>query len=264
MGLCDLSAKICATILSCEGRGQTMKVAMSNDSKFSASSRSLGAGDAANSGKLRAIAIDGPVASGKGTIGRRLAQSLGFAYLDTGSLYRGLGAIALEQGIDLTDKTSVESLARSSKADDFKRDDLRKEAVGEAASIVAAMPRVRQALVALQRRFAEAPPSGFSGVILDGRDIGTVILPDAALKLFVTASPEARAMRRFLELQNRGDSATYARVLSDLQARDERDRSRTTAPLKPADDAILLDTSEMDADQVFERAFDLASQTFGA
>ncbi len=214
--------------------------------------------------KLRAIAIDGPVASGKGTIGRRLAQSLGFAYLDTGSLYRGLGAIAMEQGLDLKNENAISDLAARCSAQAFQRDDLRKEAVGEAASVVAAMPQARQALVAFQRRFAEAPPEGCRGVVLDGRDIGTVILPDAALKLFVTANEEARAMRRFQELQNRGDSATYARVLSDLKDRDERDRTRATAPLKPAEDAILLDTSEMDADQAFKRAFDLASQTFGA
>lgn len=214
--------------------------------------------------RLPAVAVDGPVASGKGTLGRRLATALGFAYLDTGSLYRGLGAIALEQGLDLSDEAGLAALAGRLQAPDFQRSDLRQEAVGQAASRVAAMPAVRQALVALQRRFAEAPPSGYGGVVLDGRDIGTVILPDAALKLFVTASEETRAQRRFLELQKKGDSATYAQVLSDLQARDERDRYRTTAPLKPAKDAILLDTSEMSAEQAFERAFDLASQTFGA
>lgn len=213
---------------------------------------------------LRAVAIDGPVASGKGTLGRRLASALGFAYLDTGALYRGLGAIALERGCDLSDETALAVLASQLQPRDLQRDDLRKEAVGEAASKVAAMPAVRQAVVALQRRFAEAPPAGSSGVVLDGRDIGTVILPDAALKLFVTANEETRAQRRYEELQNKGDSATYAQVLSDLQARDARDRSRTTAPLKPADDAILLDTSEMSIEQAFERAFDLASQTFGA
>ncbi len=214
--------------------------------------------------RLPAVAVDGPVASGKGTLGRRLAKALGFAYLDTGSLYRGLGAIALEQGLDLRDGLALADLAARLQASDFQRSDLRQEAVGQAASQVAAMPDVRAALVAFQRRFAEAPPSGCTGVVLDGRDIGTVILPDAALKLFVTASEETRAQRRFLELQNKGDSATYAQVLSDLKARDARDRSRTTAPLRPAEDAILLDTSEMSAEQAFERAFDLASQTFGA
>ncbi len=237
---------------------------MTDASPSSADTTPTGQNKPRQDGKLRAIAIDGPVASGKGTIGRRLAQQLGFSYLDTGSLYRGLGAIALEQGLDLDDEDALTDLARTTSPEAFQRDDLRKEAVGEAASIVAAMAKVRGALADLQRRFAEQPPQGKGGVVLDGRDIGTVILPDAALKLFVTANEEARAKRRFLELQKRGDSATYARVLSDLQARDERDRSRTTAPLKPADDAILLDTSEMDAEQAFERAFDLASQTFGA
>ena len=201
------------------------------------------------------IAVDGPAASGKGTLARRLAGHFGLAHLDTGGLYRAAALHALACG-DPADPLLAEAAARKVVAGDLADPRLRGEAVAQAASVVAAIPGVRQALLAFQRGFARHPPGGAKGAVLDGRDIGTVICPDADAKLFVTASLEARAQRRFKELQESGDTAIYARVLQDMKDRDARDSQRRAAPLLPADDAFVLDTTALDADRAFAEALD--------
>ena len=203
------------------------------------------------------IAIDGPAAAGKGTLARRLAAHFDLAFLDTGGLYRAVGAKVLRAGKPPNDQAAAAAAARSLTPADMTAPNLRTEEVGEAASVVAAQPDVRAALVEFQRRFAHTPPGGKKGAVLDGRDIGTVICPEpAVIKLFVHATPEARAERRFKELQARGDAATYARVLQDMKDRDERDRSRGVAALKRADDAYDLDTTGLNPDQVFQKALE--------
>ncbi|NVJ96972.1 MAG: (d)CMP kinase [Alphaproteobacteria bacterium] len=200
------------------------------------------------------IAIDGPAAAGKGTLARRIAKEFDFAYLDTGALYRAVGLSLLKQGIAPTDEAAAE--AASAALDMALMDDpaLRAEATGSAASQVAAMPKVRANLLDFQKNFALNPPDGAPGAVLDGRDIGTVVCPDADLKLFVTASAEVRAERRLKEMQERGIAADFDAILADVKARDERDMGRKDAPLKPAEDAHLLDTSNLDIDAVFLRA----------
>ena len=184
------------------------------------------------------IAVDGPAAAGKGTIARALAKHLGYHFLDTGSLYRMVGLSALRAGgVPITPEAAL-AAARSLNPQKFSDAELRTEEVGSAASIAAAMPEVRAALLDLQRAFARKEP----GAVLDGRDIGTVVCPEADVKLFITASPEVRARRRQLEL----GSTDYESILADIRARDERDSKRTTAPLVAAKDAVVLDTSEMD------------------
>ena len=205
------------------------------------------------------IAIDGPSASGKGTLARRLARALDFAHLDTGLLYRAVAARLLEAGADPADPAAALAAAHAVEAADLERDDLRSEAVGRLASQVAAQAAVRQALLAFQRRFAEQPPEGRAGAVLDGRDIGTVVCPDAAVKLFVIADLETRAERRHKELLGRGEASIYPRVLQDLQARDARDSERQAAPLRPARDATVLDTSKMDADAAFKAALEIVA-----
>ncbi len=201
------------------------------------------------------IAIDGPAAAGKGTLARRLADHFGLAFLDTGSLYRAVGAKVLRAGQDPAHNKAAKSAAESLSPADLQAPELRTEAVGAAASVVAAQPAVRDALLAFQRNFARRPPGGAKGAVLDGRDIGTVICPEPdVVKFFVHASPEARAERRFKELQAKGDSATYARVLQDMNDRDTRDASRGVAALKKAADAYDLDTTGLSPDQVFEKA----------
>ena len=195
-----------------------------------------------------AIAVDGPAAAGKGTLARRLAAALGLPHLDTGLLYRAVGRRVLNLGADPADPVAAEAAAQALRAEDLARPDLRGPEADEAASLVAAHPGVRAALVAFQRRFAEG------GAVLDGRDIGTVILPDAPVKLFVTASPEERARRRWLELCGRGETVAFEEVAAEMAARDARDGARDVAPLRPAEDAVLLDTTELDADAVFTRA----------
>jgi len=197
------------------------------------------------------IAVDGPVAAGKGTLARRLAEALDCAYLDTGSIYRAVAARILAAGGNPEEPATAAAAARALTPADLERDDLRLEQVGQAASQVAAIPAVREALLAFQRDFAAAPPKGRSGAVLDGRDIGTVVCPDADMKFFLTASVEARAARRHKELIARGEQSIYARVLQDLRERDTRDSGRATAPLRAADDAVRLDTSGMDADEAF-------------
>lgn len=196
------------------------------------------------------IALDGPAASGKGTLGRRLAAHFGLAYLDTGALYRGVGVAVLAAGGDPSDPVAAEAAARSLDPASLESPALRTAAAGDAASKVAAIPAVRQALLEFQRAFAARD----GGAILDGRDIGTVIVPDADAKLYVSASDEVRADRRFRELQRADPAVKYATVLEDIRARDRRDRERATAPLKPAADAIHLDTSAMTPDEVFDAA----------
>lgn len=205
------------------------------------------------------VAVDGLVAAGKGTLARRLAAALGFHHLDTGMIYRAVGARMLAGGIDPADAARAEAAARALAAADLERPGMRDEAVGRAASIVAANPGVRAALVEFQRGFARRPP----GTVLDGRDIGTVICPEAEVKFFVTAAAEIRARRRFDELQARGGSATYAAVLQDLQERDARDQGRGVAPTKPAEDAIILDTSALSAEEVFVRALAIVKARAG-
>ena len=200
------------------------------------------------------IAVDGPVAAGKGTLARRLAGALGLAYLDTGSIYRAVAAKILATGGDPEDHGLAVEAALGLDPADLARGDLRREDVGQAASKVAANRAVREALLDFQRRFARQPPGGEAGAVLDGRDIGTVVCPGAEVKFFLTASIEARAARRHKELLQRGEESIYARVLQDLRERDARDSGRTTAPMKAAEDALRLDTSEMDADQAFAAA----------
>ena len=206
------------------------------------------------------IAIDGPAAAGKGTLGRRLAQHLNLAFLDTGGLYRAVALKVLDGGGDPANPATAEAAAKAIRPEDLETPRLRENLVSEAASVIAAQPAVRAALLAFQRDFAHRPPAGFAGTLLDGRDIGTVVCPDATVKLFVTASAQARAMRRFKELQAAGVGTIYDRVLQDIEQRDARDRERQTAPLRPAGDAIELDTTALDADAAFNKAADLIAR----
>ncbi len=196
------------------------------------------------------IAIDGPAASGKGTLARRLAAHYGFPHLDTGLLYRAVACALLDEGLPLDDIEAAVAAARGLSLTDFDEMRLRARDMGEAASVVAAMPPVRAALIDIQRSFAARP----EGAVLDGRDIGTVICPDATVKIFVTASPETRATRRALELAGRGEEADYAAILEDVKKRDARDSGRSAAPLKPAADAVTLDTSDLDIEEAFTAA----------
>lgn len=201
------------------------------------------------------IAIDGPAASGKGTLARRLADHLGLRYLDTGSLYRAVGLAVLKAGHDPANEEQAASAAKSLDLDAFQPSELRSEAVGVAASQVAALPAVRVELLDFQRKFAASPGGGVKGAILDGRDIGTVVCAETAdVKIFVEASLETRILRRIKELQDRGESFKEPDVRADMEARDARDRDRSVAPLKPAEDAWLLDTTGLNADEAFAAA----------
>jgi cytidylate kinase len=200
------------------------------------------------------IALDGPAASGKGTLARRLAQLYRLAHLDTGGLYRAAGWRALASGGDPADPVVAVAAARAVRLTDLQDRALRSEQVGEAASVVAAIPAVREALLGFQREFAHHPPGGFEGAVLDGRDIGTAVCPEADAKLFVTATLEARAMRRFKELQADDSGIIYERVLQDMKARDARDSGRAAAPLRRAPDALELDTTALDAEAAFAAA----------
>jgi cytidylate kinase len=202
------------------------------------------------------IAVDGPVASGKGTLARRLAAHYGLRHLDSGLLYRATAARLLEAGDDPADDEAAAAAARALEADDLARPNLRSEAVGRASSVVAAIPAVREAVLSFQRTFGAEPP----GAVIDGRDIGTVVFPDATLKFFLTASEEARVERRYLELVEREGGIERSAVARDLAERDRRDSERAVSPLRRAEDAVLLDTSDMDADQAFEAACALVDQ----
>lgn len=199
------------------------------------------------------IAIDGPAASGKGTLAKRLAAHYGFRHLDTGLIYRAVAKAMLDAGADLTDEVRAAEVARTLDPAGFDDPALKNHTVGEAASMVSAHPQVRAALVEFQQIFAATPP----GAVLDGRDIGTVICPDAEVKIFVVAAPEIRAHRRFLEAQSRGEPADEAAILADIIKRDERDRNRSAAPLKQAPDAVLLDNSYLDIEGGVRAAIDI-------
>jgi len=196
------------------------------------------------------VAVDGPAAAGKGTLARRIAATLGVPHLDTGLLYRAVGrrVLDLPHG-DPRDAVLAEEAARTLAERDLTRGDLRSPEADAAAAAVAAIPAVRAALVDFQRGFAAR-----NGAVLDGRDIGTVIFPDAAVKLFVTASPEARAERRWKELYGRGIAADLSQVMADIRSRDEQDANRPVAPLRAADDAVTIDTTDLDADAAFAAA----------
>ena len=205
------------------------------------------------------IAIDGPAAAGKGTLARRLAAHLGLSFLDTGLLYRAVGRLVLDAGGDPFDAAVAESAALRLDAADTLRSDLRGPEADRAASAVAGVPGVRAALLAFQRRFG-----GATGAVLDGRDIGTVIFPDADVKLFVTASADARGRRRFAELLARGEAADLAVVTAEILARDAADAGRGAAPLRMADDAALLDTTSLDAEATFQVALALVQSRIAA
>ncbi|MEM9233808.1 MAG: (d)CMP kinase [Pseudomonadota bacterium] len=200
------------------------------------------------------IAVDGPAASGKGTLSRRLCSYYGLAYLDTGTLYRGVGWLLLSQNLDPRNEAVAGEIAKGFSPAQIDGADIRTPDVSRASSIVAAQPAVREALFAFQRQFAAEPPNGAKGAVLDGRDIGTVVCPDALVKLYISASPEERAKRRWMELQGRDNSVSLDAVLEDIKRRDARDSGREAAPMRPAVDAHFIDTTRLDADAVFARA----------
>lgn len=202
------------------------------------------------------IAIDGPAASGKGTLAKRLAQHLNLPHLDTGLLYRAVGRAAIDSGLDLEDADATAEIADGLDVARLDENRLRGREMGEAASVVAAHPKVRKALLDLQRRFAHQR----GGAVLDGRDIGTVIAPGAEVKIFVTADAEIRARRRHLELEKRGDAPPFESVLADIRKRDARDAGRADAPLKPAPDAHVLDTTALDVESAFAAALALVER----
>jgi len=210
------------------------------------------------------IAIDGPAASGKGTLARRLAEHFGFAHLDSGVLYRATAFLVLEQAGDPADPVTAERAAGLVHPRLLSDPRLRGEAVSAAASVVAAIPGVRRALLDLQRNFAAHPPKPARGAILDGRDIGSVVCPAAEVKLFITASAEERARRRVEELRQQGAAAILEDVLQDLKERDARDIERRAAPLIAAPDATVIDTTTLDADAVFERVSNLIARALAA
>jgi cytidylate kinase len=205
------------------------------------------------------IAIDGPAASGKGTLARRIAAHYGLAHLDTGALYRAVARDTLARGQDPADAKAARAAAEALDADTLDDPRLRAPGLGEAASLVAAHPEVRAALLAYQRAFARAK----TGAVLDGRDIGTVICSDAEVKLFVTATAEERARRRYCELLGAGICSSRTEVLADIRRRDERDKARAAAPLRKAPDAYLLDTTNLDIDAAFRAAIDLIDAAMG-
>lgn len=201
------------------------------------------------------VAVDGPAAAGKGTLAKRLASELGLPYLDTGALYRAVGRRVLDEGGDPSDAAAAENAARSLRAEDLHHPRLRAPETDAAASRVAALPGVRAALLDFQRSFAAR-----GGAVLDGRDIGTAVFPDAAAKLFVTASLEERARRRWRERTGRGEGVSLEAVTADMAERDARDARRAAAPMIPAADAALLDTTRLDADAAFAAALALVRE----
>ena len=206
------------------------------------------------------IAIDGPAASGKGTLARKLAHGLDLPHLDTGLTYRAVAHALLSENLPLDDEQLAEKMARKVDLSALDKSVLSDHAIGEAASKVAVMSGVRRALVEQQRAFAAKG----KGAVLDGRDIGTVVCPDADVKLFVTASPQERARRRWNEMQLKGQDASFDQILKDIQQRDARDMARADSPLKPAQDAHLLDTSEMDIQTAFRQALEIVEKAKSA
>ncbi len=202
------------------------------------------------------IAVDGPAAAGKGTLSRKLAAHFGLAHLDTGALYRAVALAVLRAGGDPADPDTCVAAAKALAHETLDDPQIRSESTAAAASKLAPIPEVRAVLLAFQRDFAGRPPGNAKGAVLDGRDIGTVVCPRAEVKLFVTASPETRAERRLAELRARGIDAISSDVLQDMKERDARDQARAVAPMVPAQDAIVLDTTELDADAAFEQALE--------
>jgi cytidylate kinase len=205
------------------------------------------------------IAIDGPAASGKGTLAKRIADHYGFAHLDTGALYRAVGVATIRAGGDPSDEQFTTRIAEDLDLTLLDDPAIRTREAGPAASKVAVHPGVRAALLAFQRTFAKVPPRNAKGAVIDGRDIGTIICPNAHAKLFVTATPEVRARRRFLDLCAQGSNLTEAAVLADIRERDARDSNRAAAPLLKAADAILLDTTDLDIEAAVARALSLVA-----
>jgi len=205
------------------------------------------------------VAIDGPAASGKGTLAKRIADHLGVPYLDTGLLYRAVARDVRRCGQALDDAAAAEKAARTLDSASLDDPNLRGYGIGEAASIVGRIPEVRAALLKLQQDFAAQP----GGAVLDGRDIGTVVCPHADVKIFVTASPEIRAERRYLERKARGEPTSYEAVLNEIRRRDERDEQRSQAPMRSAIDAFLLDTSNLDIEAAFNTAVGVISRKVG-
>ena len=233
---------------------------------MSASGFFMTSADQAAMGRTPVVAVDGPAASGKGTLARRLAFMLGFDHLDTGSLYRAVGLGVLRGGGDPADAAAAARAARGLRPGDLgpllADPELRADGTASAASKVAAVPEVRAALLEFQQDFARRPPHG-RGAVLDGRDTGTVVCPGADAKLFVTADVEVRAERRLKELLERGVPAIYAAVLEDMKERDARDSQRAVAPLRAASDALVLDTSSLDAEQAFRAALSFIHSKLG-
>jgi cytidylate kinase len=205
------------------------------------------------------IAIDGPAASGKGTLAKRIAALFGYPCLDTGLLYRAVARDVLAHGADLNDEAAAAASARALDPRTLADPELRRAGIGDAASLVARFETVRAALLQFQREFAAQKP----GAVLDGRDIGTVVCPGADVKIFVTATAEVRAERRHLELRQQGQQVTYEDVLALIRQRDARDAGRASAPMRPADDAMLLDTSNLDIEAAFDAAVGLIKRKIG-
>ena len=203
------------------------------------------------------VAIDGPSGSGKGTLGRALAAEIGLAYLDTGLIYRAVADKALRTGADLLDQAACWAIADTLQPADMAAPGLRTEAVGQAASRLAAYVPVRAALLDFQRRFAEQPPDGACGAVLDGRDIGTVVCPDADLKIYLTADFTARVLRRYDAALQSGEAITPRAMAQSIHERDTREAQRSISPMKPADDAVVIDTSELTAAEVLEQVVGL-------
>jgi len=204
------------------------------------------------------VAVDGPAAAGKGTLARRLAMALGLPHLDTGLLYRAVGRRVLDAGLSPSDPAAAEAAARALVPGDLARTDLRGPAADQASSLVAKLPGVRATLLDFQRSFASR------GAVLDGRDIGTVVVPNAQVKLFITADPAVRARRRWLELQGRGIEIPLAQVEAELRARDEQDAARRAAPLVIAPDAVVIDTTALDPDAAFALGLQIVRSRSGS
>lgn len=199
------------------------------------------------------IALDGPSASGKGIIGKRLAEELGLAYLDTGLLFRAVAYIAVQQDIAVEDASKLAEIAKTLQPADLELLELRSEEVGQMASVISQIPELREAIKGYERDFGRIPPCGKKGAVLDGRDIGTVIFPEADFKIFVTADLETRALRRHNQLLELGQKSIYDEVLSEMRVRDMRDQNRKVAPLVPADDALVVDTTNLTIEKALEK-----------